>query len=756
MPSRKTRYTRLETDPETDSDDEAPPAQVQLHSSQYVKASRWNHIENLDEFFDRVYQYKIQHGLVTIILSDVFELAQFAFVSIFSAFILTCLNFHNLFADKLYTYNNSGSKDVELHDLFDFDQIYFIHPLLILILLFAFVFWFHRLCKTFWRAFKFWEIRNFYIEALKINSRDLRDCSWKDILNCLKEAQKEYKMNIRKQELTELDVYHRMLRFKNYLIAMVNKGVLPCKIWVPFYGEKVFFTMGLKYNYEMLLFWGPGAPFKNGYHLHEEYKTAAKKYELIKKLKFRISVLALINLLFSPFILLYQILYSFFSYAELLKRQPGVFGRRHWSLYGKIFLQHFNEVDHELIERLNRAYEPAVKYMDLFVQPVATLIARNIAFLASALLAVLLTLTVIQEDLLTAHNVLTTLTVLGIIITVCRIFIPDENQARNPRELMTEILTEIHYMPDHWKEKPHTVKVNSEFSQVFQFTMMYLFDELVSPIVTPFILYFSLRGKANDIIDFFRNFTIEVSGVGDVCSFAEMNPKKHGHPDWQTPQMTRAGQYEQGELGKTELSLIQFSHNNPNWEPGDDANMFISQMRESVEELHQNIHSSLTQSRSVTSKDETKDQEEECTLPLTLSQPSSLEHIPYQTTPEFTSSQTTPFSSVLIGSMSASLWVSTSPTVDPIHVHQVHDINQRLKPTSQEEPHTSHHPSSPTSSTLVLYDPYPPSDSSLSSNEVPLDTRSSTQGIGGATLNKPLLPKEGQRNDDSTHHDDMV
>ena len=37
MPTRKTRYTRLETDPETDSDDEAPPAQVQLHSSQYIK-----------------------------------------------------------------------------------------------------------------------------------------------------------------------------------------------------------------------------------------------------------------------------------------------------------------------------------------------------------------------------------------------------------------------------------------------------------------------------------------------------------------------------------------------------------------------------------------------------------------------------------------------------------------------------------------------------------------------------------------------
>lgn len=67
---------------------------------------------------------------------------------------------------------------------------------------------------------------------------------------------------------------------------------------------------------------------------------------------------------------------------------------------------------------------------------------RNIAFVAGSLLAVLFTLTVIQEDLLTAHNILTAITGLGknaifiiksvlfwhtgIIVTLCRIFIPNE------------------------------------------------------------------------------------------------------------------------------------------------------------------------------------------------------------------------------------------------------------------------------------------------------------------------------------------
>ena len=97
-------------------------------------------------------------------------------------------------------------------------------------------------------------MRTFYIDALGIPPYAMRDLTWADVLLKLKEAQREYKMNIRKHELTELDVYHRILRFKNYLVAMINKSILPCKFHFPFYGEKVFFTQGLKFNYELLLF----------------------------------------------------------------------------------------------------------------------------------------------------------------------------------------------------------------------------------------------------------------------------------------------------------------------------------------------------------------------------------------------------------------------------------------------------------------------------------------------------------------------
>lgn len=59
---------------------------------------------------------------------------------------------------------------------------------------------------------------------------------------------------------------------------------------------------------------------------------------------------------------------------------------------------------------------------------------------------------------------------------------------------------------------------------------MFILEELLSPVVTPIILIFCLRRKSLEIIDFFRNFTVEVVGVGDTCSFAQMDIRQHGHP----------------------------------------------------------------------------------------------------------------------------------------------------------------------------------------------------------------------------------
>ncbi|TRZ12655.1 hypothetical protein HGM15179_014467, partial [Zosterops borbonicus] len=59
---------------------------------------------------------------------------------------------------------------------------------------------------------------------------------------------------------------------------------------------------------------------------------------------------------------------------------------------------------------------------------------------------------------------------------------------------------------------------------------VFILEELLSPLVTPLILIFAFPRRALDIVDFFRNFTVEVAGVGDICSFAQLDVRHHGHP----------------------------------------------------------------------------------------------------------------------------------------------------------------------------------------------------------------------------------
>lgn len=94
----------------------------------------------------------------------------------------------------------------------------------------------------------------FFNTALKIADSELDNFTWHEVQKRVIEVQKEQEMCIHKRELTELDIYHRILRHKNYMVAMINKSLLPVRLKVPLIGEVIFLTRGLKYNIELLLF----------------------------------------------------------------------------------------------------------------------------------------------------------------------------------------------------------------------------------------------------------------------------------------------------------------------------------------------------------------------------------------------------------------------------------------------------------------------------------------------------------------------
>ncbi|KAL8164741.1 UNVERIFIED_CONTAM: Autophagy- protein 9A, partial [Gekko kuhli] len=541
-----------------------------------------------------IYHFHQKNGFACMMLSDVFELVQFLFVVTFTTFLFCCVEYDVLFANRPVNHTQPGGGLAPDRGKVTLPDAILPTPQcaerirasgwIIFLLVMAATFWLYRLGKVLCSLLGYWEIRAFYTKALKIPAEELCNRSWQEVQARLISLQREQQMCVHKRELTELDIHHRILRFKNYLVAMVNKSLLPVRFRLPLLGEVVFLTQGLKYNLELLFFWGPGSLFQSKWSLQPQYKRAGARLQLAQRLGRGMLLLGLANLLLCPFILVWQVLYAFFSYTEVLKREPGSLGARRWSLYGRLYLRHFNELDHELHARLSRGYKPASKYMNSFTSPLLAVLAKNVGFFAGSILAVLIALTVYDEDVLTVQHILTTITLLGLVVTVARSFIPDEHMVWCPEQLLQCVLAHIHYIPDHWPGNAHKSETREEMAQLFQYKAVFILEELLSPIVTPFLLIFALRARALDIIDFFRNFSVEVVGVGDICSFAQLDIRNHGNPQWLSQGRTEASVYQQAENGKTELSLVHFAITNPRWQPPPESSLFIGHLKEKVQQ----------------------------------------------------------------------------------------------------------------------------------------------------------------------------
>ncbi|XP_027144662.1 autophagy-related protein 9B isoform X2 [Larimichthys crocea] len=536
-------YQRIE-----DFEEDSPPGEEDLlvHVPEGLKDS-WHHIKNLDNFFTRIYHFHQKNGFACMMLSEFFELVQFLFVVTFTTFLVNCVEYDVLFANRAVNHTGPGQNPLDRNKVTLPDAILPSQQCtqriqdnswIIFLLIMAAIFWIYRLVKVFCNVLSYWEIRQFYIKALKIRMDELCNFTWQEVQGRLISLQREQQMCIHKKELTELDIYHRILRFKNYM---------------------------------------------NKWNLHPKYKRSGNRLELAQQLSRVILLMGLANLLLCPFILVWQVLYAFFSYTEVIRREPGSLGARRWSLWGRLYLRHFNELNHELYGRLGRGYKPTSKYMNSFTSPLLTVLAKNIAFFSGSVLAVLIALTVYDEDVLTVQHILTAITVLGVVITITRSFIPDEHMVWCPEQLLQCMLAHIHYMPDHWRGNANKSETRDEVAQLFQYKAVFILEELLSPIVTPFILIFLLRNKSLEIIDFFRNFTVEVVGVGDICSFAQMDIRRHGNPTWLSEGQTEASIYQQAENGKTELSLMHFTIKNPRWQPPQESSVFISHLKEKVQ-----------------------------------------------------------------------------------------------------------------------------------------------------------------------------
>lgn len=178
------------------------------------------------------------------------------------------------------------------------------------------------------------------------------------------------------------------------------------------------------------------------------------------------------------------------------------------------------------------SYPFAKRYLDQFPSVMTERLARTIAFVAGALATVLAIATMVDPDLFLGFEIthdrpaIFYLTLFAGAWAFARGMIPEDNTVFNPEYALRQVIEYTHYEPDRWNGRLHSYEVKSDFSGLYKNKVVIFVEEIVSILIAPLILSISLPRSSDQIVDFFREFTIHVDGLGYVCSFAVFDFKK--------------------------------------------------------------------------------------------------------------------------------------------------------------------------------------------------------------------------------------
>ncbi|KAJ8512428.1 hypothetical protein OPV22_002862 [Ensete ventricosum] len=513
-------------------------------------------IVDLDIFFRRLYSYYCEKGLWCIITKWIVEILNVIFMVLFIAFFLLYVDWDALRKAKCgIEAVESGQKPCDLakevvkhHPLVPFTvtKAIIIASMVILTLyaLLKFLKFFTQLKSTVM-------IRHFYYNSLNITDREIQTTPWPQVLEKVVQLQKSQQLCVVK-ELSAHDVVMRIMRKENYLIAMLNKGILafPISSWVP----------------------GVGPAVKS--------RTTGRKNHLIlpKTLEWTLNWCIFESMFDSNFCLRKDFLNNPSAHAEQFYHHPSAASSRRWSNLSKWIFREFNEVDHLFIHRLNNSVVPASNYLKQFPSPLITIIAKFVSFVSGGFAAILIIFAILDESLLEGQifgrNLFWYAAVFGTVTAISRVAVTDELQVLDPESAMSLVIQQTHYMPKKWCGRESSDSVRTEFETLFQYTGMMLLEEMASIFITPYLLIFVVPRHVDDILQFISNFTVYVDGVGDVCSFSLFDFQSHGNRKYGSPFDTE--RYKWSSQGKLEKSFLSFRSTYQCWEPSRHGQQFLS------------------------------------------------------------------------------------------------------------------------------------------------------------------------------------
>ncbi|KAK1753468.1 autophagy protein Apg9-domain-containing protein [Echria macrotheca] len=532
---------------------------------------RWANVLNLDTFVKDVYDYYLGCGIWCILLDRVLHLLNVAFVAILLTFMTQCVDYTKLRGSQKLSQIMIPQCTRKMSGLWNLS-------------LWVFAFYF------IWKSIQFLldlrrllNTRDFYRYLLNIPDDDMQTITWQEVVArimalrdhnvktamSLTPAQRAYIGSQSKERLDASDIANRLMRRENYLIALFNKDILDLSIPIPFLQQYQLLSRTLEWT---LMFSILDFVFDERGQVNQRFLRSDRRGELSAKLRTRFRFAGIMILVLSPFVVGYLLIVYFLTYFHEIQKNPSVLSSRTYTPLAEWKFREFNELPHLFRKRLDMSHPFASHYIDQFPKVKTEMVAKVLAFMAGSLATILAVAALVDSDFLIGfeitpeHNALFYTAIFGGIWAFARGSLSEENTVFDPEFALRNVTEYTHYQPDHWQDRLHSYDIKKEFSGLYKMKIIIFLEEILSILTVPFVLFASLPKCSDQIIDFFREFTIHIDGLGYVCSFAEFDFKKGlGNSKKPTDGADVRDDYYSTKHGKMEASYYGFLGNYGNF-----------------------------------------------------------------------------------------------------------------------------------------------------------------------------------------------
>ena len=431
-------------------------------------------------------------------------------------------SFNNNLTNKTIINNNTIKEFYELKNYISF-SLFYKHKIIAIIFYFLFM---HYLLKYFYTCLVFLKrmkyIKGIYKDKFYLQTKDLERISFNNILNLLIDLQNKENYCRVKDKLTKYDIICRICRKDNYVTALSFFNILKFNLF-GFDLMSNFIYNKFKSNFMSLLFNDCEAEINKNFFNKKYFKIC-----MIIQILFQIIKMP-------PEIIL-RITFFLIKKVDKFQSNEKQYKNR-WDRPNLLLFKNYNELKHHFRKRISKSYMPTNKFLKCFGNKKISLLFHTIKLVSiyTLLFITILILFVgsnISQIRIFNINFVSVAIIIIIIIGLINYLDNGEGAGADTIEnfdeknnSFKEIVKYLENIPNNWER--YKIYKNYEFIyKSYTNNIYHFFREILSVFFQP-ILWIKLIYNYNEISTFIRTFSIDLEGIGTICSFSVLNLKEY-------------------------------------------------------------------------------------------------------------------------------------------------------------------------------------------------------------------------------------